>query len=58
MDWGVVASVRSLSSQFGGERLVLDKHHHRVVLWRLWDGGGCRVVYGGGVASKSTIRVV
>ncbi len=33
-----------------GEELVSDTHNHRVVSWRLSDGGGCRVVCGSGVA--------
>ena len=33
-----------------GEVLVSDTRHHRVVAWRLSDGGGCRVVCGSGVA--------
>jgi DNA-binding beta-propeller fold protein YncE len=32
-----------------GEVLVTDMHNHRVVSWRLADGGGCRVVCGSGV---------
>jgi hypothetical protein len=31
-----------------GEVLVSDSRNHRVVSWRLCDGGGCRVVYGTG----------
>ncbi len=33
-----------------GEVLVSDSSNHRVVSWRLSDGGGCRVVCGSGVA--------
>ncbi len=33
-----------------GEVLVSDSRNHRVVSWRLCDGGGCRVVCGTGVA--------
>jgi hypothetical protein len=33
-----------------GEVLVADTSNHRVLLWRLSDGGGCRVVCGTGVA--------
>jgi hypothetical protein len=29
-----------------GEVLVIDTKNHRVVSWRLADGGGCRVVCG------------
>ncbi len=32
-----------------GEVLVTDYHNHRVVSWRLSDGGGCRVVCGTGL---------
>ncbi len=35
-----------------GEVLVSDTRHHRVVSWRLSDGGGCRVVCGSGVAGS------
>ncbi len=35
-----------------GEVLVSDSRHHRVVSWRLSDGGGCRVVCGSGVAGS------
>jgi hypothetical protein len=35
-----------------GEVLVSDTENHRVVLWRLGDGGGCRVVCGTGVAGS------
>ncbi len=35
-----------------GEVLVSDTHNHRVVSWRLSDGGGCRVVCGSGVAGS------
>ena len=33
-----------------GEVLVSDMENHRVVSWRLGDGGGCRVVCGTGIA--------
>ncbi len=35
-----------------GEVLVSDTANHRVVSWRLGDGGGCRVVCGAGVAGS------
>ena len=35
-----------------GEVLVSDTANHRVVSWRLGDGGGCRVVCGTGVAGS------
>jgi DNA-binding beta-propeller fold protein YncE len=35
-----------------GEVLVSDRDTHRVVSWRLSDGGGCRVVCGSGVAGS------
>jgi hypothetical protein len=35
-----------------GEVLVSDSRNHRVVSWRLCDGGGCRVVCGTGVAGS------
>ncbi len=35
-----------------GEVLVSDSENHRVVSWRLGDGGGCRVVCGTGVAGS------
>jgi hypothetical protein len=35
-----------------GEVLVSDSWNHRVVLWRLCDGGGCHVVCGTGVAGS------
>jgi DNA-binding beta-propeller fold protein YncE len=35
-----------------GEVLVSDTENHRVVSWRLCDGGGCRVVCGTGVAGS------
>jgi hypothetical protein len=35
-----------------GEVLVSDTCNHRVVSWRLSDGGGCRVVCGRGVAGS------
>jgi hypothetical protein len=35
-----------------GEVLVSDSRHHRVVSWRLSDGGGCRVVCGSGVVGS------
>ncbi len=35
-----------------GEVLVTDYHNHRVVSWRLSDGGGCRVVCGTGAAGS------
>ncbi len=35
-----------------GEVLVSDSANHRVVSWRLGDGGGCRVMCGTGVAGS------
>ncbi len=35
-----------------GELLVSDTGNHRVVSWRLSDGGGCRVVCGSGVVGS------
>jgi hypothetical protein len=35
-----------------GEVLLTDYHNHRVVSWRLGDGGGCRVVCGTGAAGS------
>jgi DNA-binding beta-propeller fold protein YncE len=35
-----------------GEVLVSDTYNHRVVSWRLSDGGGCRVVCGSDVAGS------
>jgi hypothetical protein len=35
-----------------GEVLVTDHFNHRVVSWRLADGGGCRVVCGTGAAGS------
>jgi hypothetical protein len=35
-----------------GEVLVTDVYNHRVVSWRLSDGGGCRVVCGTGAAGS------
>ncbi len=35
-----------------GEVLVTDHHNHRVVSWRLADGGGCQVVCGTGAAGS------
>jgi DNA-binding beta-propeller fold protein YncE len=39
-----------------GEVLLTDYHNHRVVSWRLVDGGGCRVVCGTGVVGSGTGR--
>ncbi len=40
-----------------GEVLVSDTANHRVVSWRLGDGGGCRVVCGTGVAGSGDGRL-
>jgi hypothetical protein len=40
-----------------GEVLVTDFHRHRVVSWRLADGGGCRVVCGTGAAGSGAGEV-